>query len=137
MAAEPESTNSRRVRCGGVSVLLVAVLVAVGMSQNSYGQEEPLPGETPASAQTATSESIGSQTVDEKRSEAGKQSAMAGLLLLALLCVVFLTLMICVVLWARRMRRLTNQPLPDQHPGDPLWYLRKPVAKADDGGSDD
>ena len=137
MAAEPESTNSRRVRCGGVSALLLAVLVAVGMSQNSYGQGEPLPGEASASAQAATSESIGTQTVDEKRSEVGKQSALAGLLVLALLCVVFLTLMICVVLWARRMRRLTNQRLPDQHPGDPLWYLRKPVAKVDDGGSDD
>ncbi len=137
MAAEPESRSSRRVRYGGVLALLVAVLVAVGMSQNSYGQDEPPTGAASASAQAATSDSVGSPTDVEKQSELRQQSALAGLLVLALLCVVFLTLMICVVLWARRMRRLTNQPLPDQHPGDPLWYLRKPVAKADDGGSDD
>ncbi|MHC4879826.1 MAG: hypothetical protein ACYTGL_25520 [Planctomycetota bacterium] len=60
-------------------------------------------------------------------SELKQQSAIAGLLVLALLCVVFLTLIICVVLWARRMRLMTAKPLPDQHPGDPLWYLRKPA----------
>ncbi len=137
MAAEPESRNSRRARCGGISVLLAAVLVTVELSQNAYCQEEPLPGEAAASAQAANPDSGGSQTDDEKRSEIRQQSALAGLLVLALLCVVFLTLMICVVLWARRMRRLTSQPLPDQHPGDALWYLRKPVAKMDDGGIDD
>jgi|GEM_PF-1701287 hypothetical protein len=58
--------------------------------------------------------------------EQKRQMAVAALLILCLVCVVFLFLILSVVMWSKRMRRLVNQPLPDQHPGDPLWYLRKP-----------
>lgn len=54
-----------------------------------------------------------------------RKSVMAGLLVLSLICIVFLVLIVLVALWARRIRMLTRQPLPEQHPGDPLWYLRK------------
>ena len=54
-----------------------------------------------------------------------RKSALAGLLVLSLICIVFLVLIILVALWARRIRMLTRQPLPEMHPGDPLWYLRK------------
>ena len=71
-----------------------------------------------------------------------RKSAMAGLLVLSLICIVFLVLIILVALWARRIRLLTRQPLPTQHPGDQLWYLRKgkcldssDVAELTDGGS--
>jgi len=115
-------------------LLLVAVLLGGGLSLTAHSQQQ-LPTETAAPKSDAAPESTPSDP--EKQAELRQQSAVAGLLVLALLCVIFLTLMIGVVLWARRMRKLTNRPLPDQHPGDPLWYLRKPVAKADDGGSDD
>ena len=61
----------------------------------------------------------------ENEKEQLRKSALAGLLVLSLICVVFLVLIILVALWARRIRMLTRQPLPEQHPGDPLWYLRK------------
>lgn len=71
-----------------------------------------------------------------------RKSAMAGLLVLSLICIVFIVLIILVALWARRIRMLTRQPLPEQHPGDQLWYLRKgkgldssEVAELTDSGS--
>ena len=61
----------------------------------------------------------------ERLRESARKSAIAGLLVLSLICIVFLVLIILVALWARRIRMLTREPLPEQHPGDPLWYLRK------------
>lgn len=84
------------------------------------------------------------RTIDEKERlrASARKSAMAGLLVLSLICIVFLVLIVVVALWARRIRMLTRQPLPEQHPGDPLWYLRKgkgsdssDVAKLADGES--
>lgn len=62
----------------------------------------------------------------EERKERLRQSAVAGLLVLSLVCVVFLVLILVVALWARRIRMMTRQPLPEQQPGDPLWYLKNP-----------
>jgi hypothetical protein len=138
MAGEPEGRELWRSGRGSGRTMLVAILVSICLFQKLSGQEQSLGDATPGAAESAGA--VEAQDA-EKKSELRRQSALAGLLVLALLCVVFLTLMICVVVWARRMRRLTGQPLPDQHPGDPLWYLRKPlckpVAKADEGGSDD
>ncbi len=78
----------------------------------------------------------------ENKKENLRKSALAGLLVISLICIVFLILIILVALWARRIRMLTRQPLPEIHPGDPLWYLRKgkgsdspDVAELTDGGS--
>jgi hypothetical protein len=78
----------------------------------------------------------------EAEEEKLRKSALAGLLVLSLICIVFLVLIILVALWARRIRMLTRQPLPEQHPGDPLWYLRKgkgsdssDIAELTDGAS--
>ena len=67
----------------------------------------------------------GQEAETERLRESARKSAMAGLLVLSLICIVFLVLIILVALWARRIRMLTREPLPEQHPGDPLWYLRK------------
>ncbi len=71
-----------------------------------------------------------------------RKSALAGLLVLSLICIVFLVLIVLVALWARRIRMLTRQPMPEHRPGDPLWYLRKgkgsdspDIAEVTDGGS--
>ena len=81
---------------------------------------------------------------DEREADKQKlrKSAMAGLLVLSLICIVFLVLIILVALWLRRLRMLTCQPLPEQHPNDQLWYLRKgkgldssDVAELTDSGS--
>lgn len=79
---------------------------------------------------------------EENEKEKLRKSALAGLLVLSLICIVFLVLIILVALWARRIRMLTREPLPEQRPGDPLWYLRKgkgsdlpDIAELTDGGS--
>jgi len=68
----------------------------------------------------------GSGNDDAEETELRRKSALAGMLILALICLVFLVLIVGVVLWAHRLRRIARQPLPDQHPGDALWYLRRP-----------
>ncbi|MBI1315176.1 hypothetical protein GC176_28125 [bacterium] len=106
-----------------VALMLAAVCLnrslPLAMAQNAT---QPV---VSGAAEAAANNERATPSDAKKKSELRRQSALAGLLVLALLCFVFLTLMICVVLWARRIRRFTNQPLPRQHPGDPLWYLRK------------
>lgn len=83
------------------------------------------------------------KVIDEENDEEKlMKSALAGLLVLSLICIVFLVLIILVAMWARRIRMLTRQPVPEQHPGDPLWYLRKgkgsdspDIAELTDSGS--
>jgi len=82
------------------------------------------------------------RVIDEENEKEMMKSALAGLLILSLICIVFLVLIILVALWARRIRMLTREPVPEQHPGDPLWYLRKgkgpdspDIAELTDGGS--
>lgn len=79
---------------------------------------------------------------EENEKEKLRKSALAGLLVLSLICIVFLVLIILVALWARRIRMLTRESVPEQRPGDPLWYLRKgkgsdspDIAELTDGGS--
>lgn len=99
-----------------------------------------------ADSESSESANAAQRVIDEQETErlreSARKSAMAGLLVLSLICIVFLVLIVLVALWARRIRMLTRQPLPEQHPGDPLWYLRKgkgsdssDIANLTDGGS--
>ena len=146
-----------------IAVLLTAVVVS-WLGHSAVAQDEP--SETtvteqpangavkPTDAQTKSSSDSDPEStevadaalrmIDEQEADKEKlrKSAMAGLFVLSLICIVFLVLIILVALWARRIRMLTRQPLPEQHPGDQLWYLRKgkgldssDVAELPDGGS--
>lgn len=106
-----------------VAATSLPILIGLVSDNVAIAQDEP------AVAESESSTPVDAAPDDETK-EQGRQAAVAGLLLLSLVCVVFLFLILFVVMWARRMRRLVNQPLPDQHPGDPLWYLRKPDAAA-------
>lgn len=148
-----------------IAVLLMAV-VALRFEGSVVAQDEspdnPVAGQAaeradePADVQTDPSNAVDSESsevsdaakrvIDEQETErlreSARKSAMAGLLVLSLICIVFLVLIVLVALWARRIRMLTRQPLPEQHPGDPLWYLRKgkgsdssDIAKLTEGGS--
>jgi len=66
-----------------------------------------------------------------------KKSAIAGLLMLGLLCGVFLVLLLFVVFWARRIRQAATAALPEQSPRDPLWYLRKNRSPVTGGSTSD
>ena len=113
-------TKHRRILTIAVTCLLtlsgwVCDTVVIAQDEPALTESEPASAADPA------------EKSDDPKEEQ-RQAAVAGLLVLSLVCLVFLFLILFVVMWARRMRRLVNQPLPDQHPGDPLWYLRKPSA---------
>lgn len=138
-------------------LLLIAALLTLGRATRA--QEEasdarignqpadalPQSADVPAESQTGNNSPPGfASPADEKEEarRAARATAIGGLVLLGLICFVFLVLIVLVRLWARRLRMLASQPLPDQHPGDPLWYLRKgktaappDVAELSDGGS--
>lgn len=57
--------------------------------------------------------------------ERQRQTAIAGMVMLGLVIVVLLLFVLLAIWWAQRIRRLIDRPLPSNHPGDPLWYLRK------------
>jgi hypothetical protein len=99
------------------------------------------PADVPAESQPGNAEPMGFADQAKEKEEA-RAAAMVGLILLGLICFVFVVLIVLIRLWARRLRMQTSQPLPDLHPGDPLWYLRKghtadtpDVAELSDGGS--
>ena len=107
---------------------------------------EPTDPSNDADSESSEGTNAALRVIDEQETErlreSARKSAMAGLLVLSLICIVFLVLIVLVALWARRIRMLTRQPLPEQHPGDPLWYLRKGkgsdssgIANLTEGGS--
>jgi len=67
----------------------------------------------------------------EDRQKRKQQSAVAGLLLLSIICGAFLFLILVVVIWARRLRGGVIVPLPEQQSVDPLWYLKQAGPEAD------
>ena len=124
----------------GVIVGLVSVALMLGQplsATKAQDQPDAVSNSDTVPAETASDADADPVSDAEKRDELKQWSALTGLLILALLCLIFLTLMIGLILWARRIRRMTSRPLPEQHPGDPLWYLRKPAAKSDDTVSGD
>lgn len=122
-------------------VIAGLVIVALILGQSPSATKAQDQSDAVAISDALPAEAVSDANADpvsdaEKREELKQWSALTGLLILALLCIVFLTLMIGVILWARRIRRMTSKPLPEQHPGDPLWYLRKPAAKGEDDGTE-
>lgn len=115
------------------ALLVLVAVISMTDSGNAFAQAEARSdSETRTGVQPVAQESPAVTPATDNRvpdSEAEKaklrSSAMAGLLALSLICIVFLVLIVLVALWARRIRRMTQEPLPELHPGDPLWYLRK------------
>ncbi len=70
---------------------------------------------------------------DAQEKDRQKQVAIAGLMLLGVVALVLVILIAMAMWWAHRFRRQVGRPLPKQHPGDPLWYLRK--GSADDSSA--
>lgn len=109
------------LRPATILCVIVAALLAAA-SEVSSQDAPPLPEDKVAAADVPGMEN--QRDVHQRK----QQSAVAGLLVLGLLCGVFLFLILVVVFWARRIRLEATQPLPEQQPGDPLWYLRNSSA---------
>lgn len=114
--------SSGLIRFAVLLILLMTNWCAAGDDPDSPGRESA----TVATSQQAMETNDGSESGGEEESELRRKSALAGMLILALICLVFLVLIAGVVLWAHRLRRIARQPLPEHHPGDALWYLRRP-----------
>jgi len=113
---------------GLLSVALTLLLMFA--CEVSCEDAPPLPEDKIEATETAPVNAAGTENprgIQQRK----QQSAVAGLLMLGLLCGVFLFLILVVVFWARRIRLDTTQPLPEQQLGDPLWYLKKPSAISD------
>jgi hypothetical protein len=110
-----------------LSLAVTALLLFA--SEVSSQDAPPLPEDKFATADTQP-DAVGVESPRDIQ-QRKQQSAVAGLLVLGLLCGVFLFLILVVVFWARRIRLEATLPLPEQQPGDPLWYLKKPSAISD------
>lgn len=119
----------------GLALLLLIPFTGVTLAVNSVAAQTGRSGSGRTAGENRTvddlptqdrqAESVTSELNAEERKQQLRKSALAGLLVLSLICAVFLILIIFVALWARRIRRLTRQPMPPPRPDDPLWYLRK------------
>lgn len=120
------------IRHGSVVLALMLVLAGWSFAQEPQRNVDGSPLDTEA-ADSQSPEPAPEAARDEeagKRRKRRQQSAVVGMLMLSLLCGVFLFVIFFFVLWARRIRQETLAPLPEQHPGDPLWYLKKPLAES-------
>lgn len=114
-------------------LILCAVFLAV--ADTSPAQESPpLPEDKIAVAggdDGARAQANAIAKREQDRQKRKQQSAVAGLLLLSVICGAFLFLILLVVFWARRLRQDVLTPLPEQQPVDPLWYLKNAGSEAD------
>lgn len=113
-----QRTSRRRLTFGLILLACIGLLRAMYCSDVFADDEHFLDEQSTLVA--PHNEPAESTTINKQR-----QSALAGLLIVGLVSFVGMALVLVVVFWARRLRRLNDAPLPKQHPGDPLWYLRK------------
>lgn len=129
--------RSRRERWGVKRVLAVLAcgfaLLILGSSHVRAQSPETTPSVEAPAAQAAHA---GVDTDNAQEKERARQAAIAGLMVLGLVAVVLVLLMVMAMWWAHRLRRQIERPLPKQHPGDPLWYLRKGSSEGIDAGHD-
>lgn len=111
------------------------------LSVESRGQEPPpLPDDKDPSVRvepviSANSNPLNATADQGEDRQKRRQSAVAALLLLSLICGVFLFLILVVVFWARRIRQDVLAPLPEQPSVDPLWYLKQSRSEVPENGT--
>ena len=85
--------------------------------------------DTPAKERPPSADEIAQPIVDQSliaaEHEKKRQVTLAGFLIVSLVSVLGVLLVLLAIWWAQRLRRINDTQLPKQHPGDPLWYLRK------------
>ena len=116
-------------------LVLCAVLFTLPAALSAQ-ESPPLPEDKVSApgddeAERAQADAIAKRVEDRQKRK--QQSAVAGLLLLSIICGAFLFLILVVVFWARRLRQDVLTPLPEQQPVDPLWYLKNSGSEADGG----
>ena len=122
------AVTSERTLSVGLAVLLCIVLIGAAEAPN-----EPIvanPAEQSASgsddSRPAESSSAAEDEAEQAKREAAKQKIVAGMMIVGGLLGGGIALLVLIVLWGQRTRRILRGPLPEQHTGDELWYLRPP-----------
>jgi hypothetical protein len=69
--------------------------------------------------------------------ERKRKKALAGFLMLGLVCIIFLFFVLTVTVVSSRFRKEVTQPLSKSTPADPLWYLKHPKPTSEEPGGDE
>jgi hypothetical protein len=69
--------------------------------------------------------------LEEERAEK-KKKALAGFLMLGLVCIIFLFFVLAVTIVSSRLRKEAAQKVSKSQQADPLWYLKKQKAGSQD-----
>lgn len=120
-------TSERVLRFGLAPLLCFALIGAAGASdvpaianppeQSAGESEEGLPAESSSAAENEA---------EQAKRKAAKQKVVAGMMVVGGLLCGGIAVLVLIVLWGQRTRRILHSPLPEQHVGDELWYLRPP-----------
>jgi hypothetical protein len=76
----------------------------------------------PAKASDERQSAFNGQT--KQQQEAKQKKALAGFMMLALVCIVFLFFVVAIAVLSSRFRKEVSQPLSKTPQTDPLWYLK-------------
>ena len=78
----------------------------------------------PATTATKTKKKPADAMSPAEKLEEKQQKALAGFLMLGLVCIVFLFFVLAVTVTSSRFRKEVNRPLAKASQVDPLWYLK-------------
>jgi hypothetical protein len=113
--------------------ILVRVCIACLVAASAFLPAGPAPASAISADQFVAIAQAGSSVGDEAPkipAETRQRTVATAVLLLLGIVGAGLILMLLVLLWGVRVRRIARAPLPGQSPVDPLWYLRpKPPRK--------
>ena len=117
-----------------MQLLRVWFLIGLCTMPLSRVQADNKPGE-----KTAPQELAQEQANDDRPNELASQQAtptderdvkqkkaLAGFMMLALICVVFLFFILAIAVVSSRFRKEVSRPLSKSQQTDPLWYLKNP-----------
>ncbi len=128
--ASPQRSPSiaRAIGSWAAQVFIVGWLI-VGGAAICIAQDAPATAPQPSAEEVAPV--VDAEPLKAAQQAKKRQVTLAGFLIVSLVSVVGLLLVLLAIWWARRLRRINDTELPKQHPGDPLWYLRKGLEDGD------
>ncbi len=125
-------TSIARSRCAGACRWRRLQAMLLGMTLVFTGRA--VPADPPRSDLIQTETPVAH---DHDREPGAQERVAAGVLLLAGLIVLGLTLMAITVVWGARLRRIVRRPVEPSSKPDELWYLHRSARTVGDSPPDD
>lgn len=113
------SVNCRCLLLGCI-LLWVAAGTTIANGDEPTTDRQPVPTHSTADEHTPDETPSKTELSEQQR----RRIVTAAFYVLGGILFVGLMLIVLTVLWGSRTRRVARKPLPEQSPGDPLWYLR-------------